>query len=54
MLLNSDQATLEACVNQTMTTLEVLGRIDKVETSCYKPDEEEMSRRRLQDLGYLE
>ncbi len=54
VLLNTDQASIEVCVNQTITTLEVLGRIDKVECSCYTPAEEEMIRRRLQDLGYLE
>lgn len=54
VLLNTDQATLEACVNQTITTLEVLGRIDKIEGSCYTPAEEEMIRQRLQNLGYLE
>ncbi len=54
VLLNTDQISLETCVNQTITTLEVLGRIDKVEGSCYTPAEEEMIRRRLQDLGYIE
>ena len=54
VLLNTDQTTLEVCVIQTITTLEVLGRIDKLESSCYTPAEEEMIRRRLQDLGYLE
>ncbi len=53
VLLNTDQSTPEECVKQVITTLEVLGRIDKVETSCYTPAEEEMIRRRLQDLGYL-
>ena len=53
VLLNTDQLTVEDCVNTTLTTLELLGRIKRVEPARYTPDEEEMIRQRLQDLGYL-
>ena len=53
VLLNTDQVTPEECVKQVIATLELLGHVDKVETSCYTPAEEEMIRQRLQDLGYL-
>jgi adenylylsulfate kinase len=53
ILLNTDQLTAEQSVSQVLTTLEVLGRLEKVETACYTPEEEEIIRQRLQDLGYL-
>jgi adenylyl-sulfate kinase len=53
ILLNTDQLTVDQSVNQVITTLELLGRIDKVESACYTPQEEEIIRQRLQDLGYL-
>ena len=53
VLLNTDQLTVEQSVKQVIATLEVLGRIERVETACYTPEEEEMIRQRLQDLGYL-
>ena len=53
VLLNTDQLTVDQAVGQVLTTLEVLGRIDRVEPAGYTPAEEEMIRQRLQDLGYL-
>ena len=53
VLLNTDQLTIEQSVAKTIATLEVLGRIEQVEAACYTPEEEEMIRRRLHDLGYL-
>ena len=53
VLLNTDQLGVEEAVAKVIATLEVLGHIDRVETSCYTPDEEAMIRQRLQDLGYL-
>jgi adenylylsulfate kinase len=53
VLLNTDQLKADQAVSQVMATLEVLGRIDKLEAATYTPDEEEMIRRRLKDLGYL-
>ncbi len=53
VLLNTDQLSIEQSVNQTLATLEVLGRIGPVETAAYTEEEEEMIRRRLQDLGYV-
>jgi len=53
VLLNTDQLKVNQAVSRVMATLEVLGRIDKLESASYTPDEEEMIRRRLRDLGYL-
>ena len=53
VLLNTDQLSIEECVSKTITTLEVLGIIERVEAACYSPEEEEIIRHRLQDLGYL-
>ncbi len=53
ILLNTDQISIEESVANTIATLEVLGRIDRVESACYSPEEEEVIRQRLQDLGYL-
>lgn len=53
VLLNTDQLSVSQAVAQTIATLEVLGRIDRVESACYTAQEEEMIRNRLQDLGYL-
>ena len=53
VLLNTDQLSVSQAVAQTVATLEVLGRIERVESACYTAQEEEMIRNRLQDLGYL-
>ncbi len=53
VLLNTDELTVEQSVNKVIATLEVLGRIERVEAACYTPEEEEIIRQRLQDLGYL-
>ena len=53
ILLNTDQINIEESVANTIATLEVLGRIERVESACYSPEEEEVIRQRLQDLGYL-
>ena len=53
VLLNTDQLGVEEAVQQVITTLELLGRIRPVESSCYTRSEEEMIRQRLEDLGYL-
>lgn len=53
VLLNTDQLSIEQSVHQVITTLEMLGRVDRVESACYTPEEEELIRRRLQDLGYI-
>ena len=53
VLLNTDQLGVQESVAKVIATLEVLGHIDRVEASCYTPDEEAMIRQRLQDLGYL-
>ena len=53
ILLNTDQWSVQESVSHAVATLEVLGRIAKIEAACYTPQEEEMIRQRLQDLGYL-
>jgi adenylyl-sulfate kinase len=53
VLLNTDQLSVEQAVTKAITTLEVLGRIRRTEPAAYTAEEEEMIRRRLQDLGYL-
>jgi adenylyl-sulfate kinase len=53
VLLNTDQVTIEQAVNNVLATLEILGYVERVETACYTPAEEEMIRQRLLDLGYL-
>ena len=53
ILLNTDQINIEESVANTIATLEVLGRIERVESAWYSPEEEEVIRQRLQDLGYL-
>ena len=53
VLLNTDQRSVEESALKVMTTLELLGLIERIEGAAYTPAEEEMIRRRLQDLGYL-
>lgn len=53
VLINTDQTTVEEAADKVMKTLEVLGFIEKIEGACYTPEEEEIIRERLQDLGYL-
>jgi adenylylsulfate kinase-like enzyme len=53
VLLDTDRLTIDGCVNKTIATLEVLGIIERVEAACYSPEEEEIIRQRLQELGYL-
>ena len=53
VLLNTDQLSVEDSVSQLVATLEVLGRIERREASCYTPTEEAIIRQRLEDLGYL-
>ena len=53
VLLNTDRQGVDECVAQVVTTLELLGRLKRAESSRYTPQEEKMIRQRLQDLGYL-
>ncbi len=53
VLLNTDQLSVDHAVTNVIATLELLGRIEPIESACYTPEEEEMIRQRLQDLGYL-
>lgn len=53
LLLNTDQLSVDESVSQVIATLERLGMIDRVGPSHYSPEEEEMIRDRLRNLGYL-
>lgn len=53
VLINTDQVDVDQAVAQTLTTLEVLGRIEEVTSAAYTKEEEAMIRQRLEDLGYV-
>lgn len=53
VLLNTDHKKVDESALKVMTTLELLGRIERMEGAAYTPAEEEMIRQRLEDLGYL-
>ncbi len=53
ILLDTDRMSVEEAVAKVVATLEVLDLLEKTEGSAYTPEEEEIIRRRLQDLGYL-
>ncbi|MHC5110637.1 MAG: adenylyl-sulfate kinase [Planctomycetota bacterium] len=53
VLLNTDQLEIDKSTDKILNTLEDLGYIDRYEASEYTPEEEEMIRKRLGDLGYL-
>ncbi len=53
VLLNTDDDSTDECAAKVMATLELLGRIEQRESSCYTAAEEELIKQRLQDLGYL-
>lgn len=53
VLVNTDQDSAEEGVQRIITSLELLGKIPKVEEASYTAEEEEIIRQRLQDLGYL-
>ncbi|MCH7719561.1 MAG: adenylyl-sulfate kinase [Planctomycetes bacterium] len=53
VLLNTDGESPDECAAKVIATLELLGRIEQRESSCYTAAEEELIKQRLQDLGYL-
>lgn len=53
VLLNTDYKKVDESALKVMTTLELLGRIERIKGAAYTPAEEEMIRQRLEDLGYL-
>lgn len=53
VLVNTDVESVESCVAKVMKTLELLDFVDPVEGSGYTPEEEEIIKQRLHDLGYL-
>jgi len=53
VLINTDQLSTDEAAAQVIKTLELLGRISRHQGAAYTEQEEEMIRRRLEDLGYL-
>ena len=53
ILLNTDVESPGDCSAKILTTLEMLGYLEPAEPAGYSPQEEELIRQRLQDLGYL-
>jgi adenylylsulfate kinase len=53
VLCNTDQEDAEACADKILKTLEILGFIDPLESARYSPEEEEIIKERLRDLGYI-
>lgn len=53
VMLNTDVDSPDECAATVIATLELLGRIEQQESSCYTAAEEELIKQRLQDLGYL-
>jgi adenylylsulfate kinase len=53
VIIDTDQCSVDEAVNKVITTLEELGYVEKIEPASYTPEEEEMIRKRLTDLGYL-
>ena len=52
VLLNTDVETPEACVRRIISTLRILGYLSEIASSAYTPEEEDMIKNRLRDLGY--
>ncbi len=54
VLINTDVETVEDAVDKIVRTLVLLGYLKATNTAHYTADEEEIIKRRLKDLGYLE
>ena len=53
VVLDTDRLTPEAARDRVLAALEQRGYVEPVTSASYTADEEEMIRKRLQDLGYL-
>ncbi len=51
--LDTEAGSVEACTGRVISALEGLRLLEPVERSGYTPEEEEIIRNRLRDLGYL-
>ena len=51
--VETDRRTPEACVAHIVKTAEILGFLRTAQASCYSPEEEDLIKRRLRDLGYM-
>lgn len=53
VVVETDKETPEQGLKRILATLEVLGHVPKARVSPYSPEEEELIRRHLKDMGYL-
>jgi len=53
VVVETDKETPEQGLKHILATLEVLGYVPKARVSPYSPEEEELIRRHLKDMGYL-
>lgn len=53
VVVETDKETPEQGLKRILATLEVLGYVPKARVSPYSPEEEELIRRHLKDMGYL-
>jgi adenylyl-sulfate kinase len=53
VVLDTDRVGVADAAAKVLATLEILGMVARTESAAYTPEEEEIIRRRLQDLGYL-
>jgi len=53
VLLNTDTEPPDACVRKILATLEILGYLSPAESAAYSPEEEQIIKNRLRDLGYI-
>jgi adenylyl-sulfate kinase len=53
VLCNTDVETPEQCVKKIVSTLQILGYLPEIASAAYTAEEEEIIKRRLQDLGYI-
>lgn len=53
VLLDTDRLGVEESAAKVLASLELLRMVPRTESAAYTPEEEEIIRRRLQDLGYL-
>jgi adenylylsulfate kinase len=51
--VETDRESIDECVKRIIRTAEILGYLAPVHGSSYTPEEEDMIKARLRDLGYL-
>jgi adenylyl-sulfate kinase len=53
VVVETDREPPEACAAKIVRSAEILEYLAPVHTSCYTPEEEQIIKQRLRDLGYL-